>query len=226
MGKLSNGRVAAIVPALNEEANVGKVLKILLSSKFLDEIILVDDGSIDKTAEIGEKLGVKVVKIVSNIGKGGAMRRGAEFTDAEFTDAEFIIFFDADLVGLSLNHICSLVKPVLSGQADMCVGIREKAVDTKNFGPLMALGGERAMKKDLLEKIPEKIMQGFAVETAINYYCLKKNLKVEYVPLNGLSIVIKEKKWGLVRGFLNRLKMISEIIKIRLILIFYKNEFI
>jgi len=46
----SEARTAAIVPALNEEANIGNVLKTLLESKGFDEVILVDDGLIDRTA--------------------------------------------------------------------------------------------------------------------------------------------------------------------------------
>ena len=204
-------KIAAIVPALNEKNTVGDVLKVLLSSKDLDEVILVDDGSTDNTAEIGEKLGVKVIKLQMNSGKGNAMLQGVKSTNAEV-----VAFFDADLLGLSTEHVSFLVGPVLSGKTDMCIGIREHAVDTKRFGPLMALGGERVMKKCLLEKIPEKMMQGFAVETVINYYFLKNKLRVEYVDLGGVSIVIKEKKWGFARGFANRIKMIFEIIKIRL----------
>jgi len=211
MTSLNREKVAAIVPALNEEANVGNVLKVLLNSKYLDEIILVDDGSTDKTAEVAEKLGAKVVKLPKNTGKGNAILCGTKAISAEI-----IVFFDADLVGLNEQHIFSLVSPVLSGQVDMCVGVREHAVNTKKFGPLMALGGERAIKKCLLEKIPKESMQGFAVETAINYYFLKEKLNVKYVDLKGLSIIIKEKKWGFTKGFANRLKMIFEIIKIRL----------
>ena len=62
MASLLREKVAAIVPALNEEASVGEVLRVLLNSKFIDQVILVDDGSTDKTGEIGEHLGVKVVK--------------------------------------------------------------------------------------------------------------------------------------------------------------------
>lgn len=207
----SSNKIAAIVPAFNEEADIGNVLEVLLSSNDLDEVILVDDGSTDKTAEIGRRVGIKVVKLNKNGGKGNAMRQGIKATDAQI-----VVFFDADLIGLTKEHIFSLINPVLNNEADMCIGIREHLVDIVKFSPLMALGGERAIKKYLLEKIPEELTQGFAIETAINHYFLKNNLRVKYVNLSGLSIIIKEKKWGLAKGFANRLKMIFEIIKIRI----------
>ena len=85
-----------IVPAFNEEKNIEEVLKVLMGSKDLDEVILVDDGSTDKTAKIAEKLGAKVVKLQKNEGKGNAMKQGFKAANASVG-----IFFDADLIGLT-----------------------------------------------------------------------------------------------------------------------------
>jgi polyisoprenyl-phosphate glycosyltransferase len=225
MVNFQNKKIVAIVPAFNEEKNVGEVLKVLLSSKYFSEVILVDDGSTDKTSAIGEKMGVKVVRLEKNGGKGNAMRKGVESVDAEI-----IIFFDADLTGLSKNHISLLSEPILSGKAAMCIGLRGRLWNLPKLivkiDPLLAIGGERAVKKDLFEKISDKLLSGFSVETVLNYYCLKNKLSIEYVPLENLKMVIKEKKWGFVKGFSSRINMIFEIIKIRLTLIFHKNEFI
>lgn len=220
--KESNKKIAAIVPALNEERNVGRVLKILLDSKLFDEVILVDDGSKDKTSQVGNDLGAKVVKLVQNKGKGNAMREGLKATDAQI-----IAFFDADLIGLSKEHIFSIINPVLNGEAEMCVGIRKRLLGLPKIiakiDPLAAIGGERVIKRSLLENIPEKFMQGFAVETALNYYCFSRKLPVKYVTLNKLDMVIKEKKWGFWKGFIGRIKMIFQIIKIRLTLCIKKQ---
>ena len=219
-------KVAAIVPALNEEANVGTVLKVLLKSKDLNEVILVDDGSIDRTAEIGQKLGAKVIKLskIGGSGKGNAMARGVESTDAGI-----IVFFDADLIGLTQSHISLLVRPVLEGRVGMCVGIRERYAGLPKIiakiDPLLAIGGERAMKRYIFEALPKKFIRGFAVETALNYYCLKKKIPVRYVELKGLTVLIKEKKWGFLKGFRNRLKMIWQLIKIRVLILMNRKEF-
>jgi len=223
---MNNNRVAAIVPALNEEANVGNVLKVLLKSKNLDEVILVDDGSDDKTVEIGERLGAKVIRLPKKggSGKGNAMKKGIENTDADI-----IVFFDADLVGFTAEHVSLLVRPVLENKAAMCVGVRGRYWGLPKLfikiNPLLAIGGERAMRRFVFESIPERFIQGFAVETSLNYCCLKKKLKVIYPELKGLSVVIKEKKWGFLKGFKNRMKMFWQLFKIRVLIYTNKKEF-
>ena len=222
-------KVAAIVPALNEEKNVGAVLKVLLSSEDIDEVILVDDGSVDHTALIGRKAGAKIVSLPQKggSGKGNAMREGAKATRAEI-----LVFFDADLVGLKKEHVSLLVKPVLEGEVVMCVGVRERQWWGKiselsiKIDPLTAIAGERAVKRYVFESIPFDFIRGFMVETALNYFCLANKLPVKYVKLRELDIVIKEKKWGLIKGFSGRLKMIWQLIKIRAIILKRRKEFI
>ena len=85
-------KVAAVVPAHNEEATISEVLMVLLNSKELDEVIVVDDGSTDKTAEVSEATGAKVIRLPKKEGKGNAMREGVKRTKAEI-----IVFCDADL---------------------------------------------------------------------------------------------------------------------------------
>lgn len=219
-------KVAAIVPALNEEANIGNVLKTLLTSKDLDEVILVDDGSTDRTADIGKNLGAKVLSLLKRGGggKGNAMKQGVKSTDAEI-----IVFIDADLIGLTTEHVSLLVKPILENKAAMCVGARQRYGGLPKLfikiDPLLAIGGERAMKRSVFENIPERFIQGFAVETALNYYCKKRKLKVLHPELESLTVVIKEKKWGFVKGFKNRLKMMWQLIRIRFLILANKKEF-
>lgn len=214
----------AIICALNEEKNIGRVLKVLLSSRDIGEVIVVDDGSKDRTSEIALKMRAKVSRLPENRGKGNAMRVGVE--RATF---DTIVFIDADLIGLTVEHISLLVKPILENKAMMSVGLRGRKGGLPKFfvklDPLLAIGGERAMKRFVFKNIPEKFIQGFAVETALNYYCKKKNFPVKYVELKGLDIITKEKKWGFFKGFSNRIKMICQIIKIRFLILINKKDF-
>ncbi len=217
-------KVAAIVPAYNEAATIGNVLKVLLSAKEIDETIVVSDGSTDETAKISKSLGVKVLESPERTGKGKAMRRGVESTEAEI-----ICFFDADLVGLVPEHVSQLVQPVLKQEAVMVVGIRDRLGETPLFllkiDPLLAFGGERALKREIFENLPERFSRGFEIETALNFECQINKLPVKYVKLKGLKMVIKEKKYGFLKGFWERLKMIWEMLKIRILLFFHKQEF-
>lgn len=219
-------KVAAIVPALDEEKNIGNVLKALLYSKELQEVIVaVDSRSKDKTAQISRELGARVI-IVSETGKGGGMREALKSTDADI-----ILFCDADLIGFTSEHVSLLVSPVLKDEAVMAVGIRERRGSGKfaqaliKIDPLLAIAGERALRRWIFEKIPPDLSKGFMVETALNYYCYINNLPVRYVKLKGLSIVIKEKKWNFLRGFVARIKMVGELIKIRALILSRKNDF-
>lgn len=223
-----DSKVAAIVPALDEEANVGNALRVLLDSEDIDEVILVDDGSIDRTPEIGREMGARVISLSQKggSGKGNAMRKGVKAAKADI-----VVFFDADLVGLTLEHISLLVKPVLREKAVMCVGVRERRWWGKvseffiKVDPLTAIAGERAMKRYIFEAIPLIFIQGFMVETALNYYCWVNKLQVKYVKLKGLNIVVKEKKWGLIKGFLRRLRMMWQLVKIRFLILIMRKEF-
>lgn len=217
-------KTAAIVPAFNEEATIGNVLRVLLAAKELDEVIVVNDGSTDKTAEISLASGVRIVVLPQRKGKGNAMREGAKHTSAQI-----IAFFDADLIGLSPEHISQLINPILKQEAKMVIGVRERLGKIPSavikIDPLLAIGGERALKRSIFENLPQKFTQNFAIEMALNYYCQVNKFPVSYVKLKGLNIVIKERKLGLLKGFWERLKMTWQLIKIRFSLLSHKREF-
>ncbi|MBU3934466.1 glycosyltransferase family 2 protein [Patescibacteria group bacterium] len=213
-------KLAAIVPALNEGVNIGNVLKVLLASKDLQEVIVVDDGSVDRTAEIARSLGVKVISLPK---KGGSGKANAMKQGIKSTDAEIILFFDADLIGLKQEHITLLIQPILEGRAEMVVGVRGRWLGIPKLfvkiDPLLAIGGERAIKRSVFENLPQEFIKGFMIEIGMNLYCQKKKLPVVYADLENLTMVIKERKWGLLKGFFSRIKMIWEMIKARFILI-------
>ena len=193
-------KVAAIVPAYNEGKTIGNVLKTLKLAKEIDEIIVVSDGSTDQTAQISKSFGVRVLEGPEREGKGKAMQKGVKNTDADI-----IVFFDADLIGLTPEHVSQLVQPILKGEAEMVVGIRDRIGETPLFllkiDPLLAFGGERALKREIFENLPERFSRGFEIETALNFYCKINKILVKYVKLKGLKMIIKEKKYGFLKGF-------------------------
>jgi glycosyltransferase involved in cell wall biosynthesis len=106
--------VAAIIPTYNEERNVAGVLQVLRDTDMLDEIIIVDDGSVDKTIEIVRAYAaadprMKVIVHEANRGKGQAI-----FTGWAATTAPCLLLLDADLHQLTPNHISDLLGPVLN----------------------------------------------------------------------------------------------------------------
>ena len=89
---LDKSNVLVMVPALNEEASVGQVLADLQDNGF--RVLLISDGSLDETANIGRRVGVKVLELPINLGVGGALRAGFKF--AVLRGYRAVVQVDAD----------------------------------------------------------------------------------------------------------------------------------
>ncbi len=207
-------KVAAIIPAYNEEGRISAVLRVLTASAAVDEIIVVDDGSEDKTSEIAGSIhGVRVITLPKNRGKGGAMREGATQTDADI-----LLFFDADLVGLTARHVQDLLEPVCSGQTTMAMGIfkggRLWTDMAQFFAP--AITGQRAIRREVFLEIPDLESVGYGIELAINDYVHRRGLLRRDVTLRGVTHPMKEEKLGWVRGVASRLRMYRQMLRFRL----------
>ncbi len=198
-----------MVPAYNEAENIGTVLAILKKCPRIDEIIVVDDGSADKTSQVAAKYGVTVIK-QKNQGKGVAMKTGVKATDAPY-----IFFADADILGFNNEHLEALARPVIEKNAMMTVGLRDRGSFLVWLLPKIApvLGGERVMPRELFLSLSGPATRDFGIETVMNAYCAKKHLAVEYVSLKGVTQVIKEKKYGWWRGFRARVRMVGQILR-------------
>ena len=85
-------KIFAIIPAYNEEKLISRVIK--ETKKYVDKVIVVDDGGKDKTAEIAEKSKAIVLRHLVNLGKGAALKTGCDY--AVKNKADIIIAVDAD----------------------------------------------------------------------------------------------------------------------------------
>lgn len=214
----NNKRITAIVPAYNEAPRIGNVLKVLATYPNFIEVIVIDDGSTDNTKEIVKKFNIQYVRNPKNQGKGYSMERGVSLASGDI-----VFFCDADISGLTHTIIDEITKPVLSGEVDMFIGMRNRkwyfAHRIITFIPL--LGGERAIVKSLWQKLPNYYKQYFRIEAALNFYSLYYGKGFQYKVFKGLSQVIKEKKYGLWDGAKQRGKMMWNIFSAQ-----YKLHFI
>ena len=203
-------KVTAIIAAYNEERTIGPILDVLRNSPYVEQVVVVSDGSTDRTVEIARAKDAEVVELSFNVGKGGALYRGLEYIRTDV-----VLLLDADLVGLQEFHIKNLVEPVLKGEADITIGVFEKGRLATDFAQKIAplLSGQRAIRADLLQNISNMEVSRFGVEVAINRYIRKNGVRVKLVSLPGLTHVMKEEKFGLVKGFKERMKMYWEILK-------------
>lgn len=111
--------IVAIIPALNEERFIGSV--VLVARQYADVVLVVDDGSHDRTAELAERAGARVVHLSHQSGKGHAMNAGFQYA-RRYRPAVYVVL-DADAQH-DPAEIPALVGPVLSGEADVVVGSR------------------------------------------------------------------------------------------------------
>ena len=185
-------KVSVVIPTLNEEKNLPKVLKEIKNR--VDEIIVVDGHSTDKTVGIAKKFGVKV--LFDDIGKGSALRKGMKAAKGDI-----VITMDADYSHKS-SEIGLLIEGIKSG-FDICMGSRfiqgggtedmpwYRKIGNKffvfmvnnfwkmNYSDLCY--GYRSFRKSAIKKLKLEA-GGFGIETEIAIKAAKNNLRVLEVP--------------------------------------------
>jgi len=114
-------KVTAVIPAYTEEETVSRVVS--ESKRYVDEVIVVDDGSVDETFVEAQEAGALVLAHQKNKGKGEALRTG--FKRALELGADVIVTLDADAQH-DPNEIPKLLLPIIEANADVVVGSREK----------------------------------------------------------------------------------------------------
>ena len=204
-------RTTAIVAAYNEENTIADVLSALTNSRFIDEVIVVSDGSEDRTVEIARSFdGVRTIALKENHGKGFAMAVGVANASNDT-----LFFCDGDMYNVTEAHIAALVLPVLEGDSDMNIGVRDRG-HVANFlhlkmkcGPV--LSGIRVMRREVFETVPVQYQSHYKIEAALNCFCARAGYRQQQTIIQGLNHVIKESKRGLRDGLTSRWRMSREV---------------
>ena len=119
--RLVGMRRMAIVPARNEEACIGGVVREIRAVDRELEVVVIDDGSTDRTAAAAREAGARVVSLPFNLGIGGAVQTGFKVAHAEGFDLVVRLDGDGQHVAAELPK---LLAPILDGTADIVVGSR------------------------------------------------------------------------------------------------------
>jgi glycosyltransferase involved in cell wall biosynthesis len=204
-----NTGVSIVIPAYNEEngitAGIREVLEVMQSSGYEFEVLVVDDGSQDKTAELAKaEEGVRVVELPENQGYGAALKAGIRRTRYET-----IVITDADGT-YPARHIPELL--VYSDDYDMVVGSRtganvaaplvrkpakwflRKLASYLAGRPIPDLNsGLRVMKKSLIRRFVHLLPSGFSFTTTITLASLCSGSLVKYVSIDYLERIGKSK---------------------------------
>ncbi len=155
-------KVSVIIPAYNEERFIGRTLLSILESGFPCELIVVDDGSTDRTPQILESFGsrIRVIRHPINRGKGAAMASGIRAATGEI-----VVFCDAHLLGLKSYHLLSLVLPLVQGSAKVVLGTGISGSPAFPHIVMPVLTGQRAyFRRDLEPLLNEMEGLGYGVE--------------------------------------------------------------
>jgi glycosyltransferase involved in cell wall biosynthesis len=198
-------RVAAVIPAWNEADTVAGVVLTARDAGLVDEVIVVDNNSTDATARVAAEAGARVVHEPCR-GKGEAMRSGVAVAGADV-----VVFLDADLLGLTGEHVDDLVRPVLDDEAAMVCGLFDRGpfANPVFLRKLPVLTGQRALRRELFEALDLTEISGYRVEAALNSLVADRKLPRVDMVCDGLWHRTKEEKFASpAAGFLHKQAML------------------
>ena len=118
---MTRTRIVAIVPALNEEGIIGKVVDEIRAVSPEIDVVVVDDASSDETAAVARSHGATVLRLPFNVGIGGAVQTGFRYALAEEYDRAVRLDGDGQH---DAREIPKLLEPVERGEADLVIGSR------------------------------------------------------------------------------------------------------
>ncbi len=213
---LARPQVTLIIPALNEEKSLGHVLADVPRA-LVDEVIVVDNGSTDRTAHVARQGGARVVAQPER-GYGAACLAGIASLNSA---CGIVVFLDADYSDYP-EEMAHLIKPLLAGDADMVIGTRTQNGDARRalapqqrWGNLLAtmlmrwcfgfrytdLGPFRALRRDALTKL-EMTDRNFGWTVEMQIKAVQNGLRIVEVPVRYRVRIGRSKISGTVKGTL------------------------
>jgi glycosyltransferase involved in cell wall biosynthesis len=192
-------KAAVIIPVFNEGERVLPVIEAALDSNLVKEVIVVEDGSTDRTAVLLSEWSneVAIQTHARNLGKGEALDTGMQLVKAR--NYSNVVFLDGDLKGIRSIHIDSLLEPIIEDNVLMSIGylgLRKAFVKQTIYQRWGVLSGQRAIQAAVWDTLSKKDKQGFAVEAALNARLRKagEHHRIARIALEGVSHVGKRDK--------------------------------
>lgn len=198
-----------VIPAYNEAAHLPALLSVLCPDCY--EVIVVDDGSTDETPKVVSQFpGVISIRLPSNRGKSEALATGVRSASQPV-----IIMLDADLIGFNALHLALLADPILADKLDVTIGVFRGGRLHTDLAHRAApfLSGQRGVKASLITQFPFHEFSGFEVDVGMLKWLKKQGARVGFIPLHGITHIVKEEKRGFVAGVSWRLKMYWDVVR-------------
>jgi len=196
-----------IIPALNEELSIADMIQKLRAKFSGAEILVIDDGSTDRTGEDALRAGAKVIRREKTMGYGAALSTGVQHTERPY-----VLFCDADGQH-SVDDVEKLI--AAADDVDMVIGARTTASHVqssrrpgkwilKHFANFLAgcdipdiNSGLRLIKREIIQKYLHLMPAGFSFSTTSTFAILKSNHTIKWVPIT----VLERKGQSTVRQF-------------------------
>jgi len=182
MKATSNVRTLALIPCYNEEATIGSV--VLKTKRYVDKVLVIDDGSIDDTTKVAEEAGAKVITHEKNCGKGIAIRTGFKY--ALQKNYDYVVTIDGDGQH-NPTEISNVLGNLMNNGHDISLGFRQ--------GDNTEMPGWRKIGKRVLDYATSFGNGGYITDSQCGFRAFNKKAIQSITPrLNGEAFCIESEQ--------------------------------
>ena len=173
MAKITEAETVILIPAYNEEMQIGNAISLIRQTGIEAHIIVINDGSSDKTAEIARSMDCETIDMPRNVGKANAFFAGIR--RAVQLNAKATVMLDADITGLPKNSLAKLVagaqEATIERRAHMTVAQQAEGHQTRG-AEIIRYSGQRSFSNMGLQLITgartKSAARGFGLEEFLN----------------------------------------------------------
>lgn len=203
---------SCIICAYNEGERIRSILDAAYGHPLLSEVIVVNDGSTDETAQVlAAYPNIRVISYPENRGKTYALGQGMAAARCDY-----LMLLDADLGGVGPRHIDALAEPVRLGRAQVSISLRSNSLGIYRALGLDFVSGERVISRSLFDDPAGEMarLPRWGAEAYMNSRIIEADLRVAVVDWPEVTNIRKHVKLGRIGGVLAELKMISDALSV------------
>ncbi|OKL41284.1 glycosyltransferase family 2 protein [Pontibacter flavimaris] len=202
--------VTCLIPCFNERERIGGVLDVIVGTACISQVICVDDGSTDGTADFIQRHWpeVEVVRLLQNVGKTAAIKYGLKYVRHKA-----LLMMDADLQDLRKYELEAALQAYRKyDSVDMIILRRINSPwFVKWYRSDVLLSGERILKTADLRQVLRQRLKCYQLEVAINRYMLRHKKVVRWMPWSAMN-TYKVDKLGVLDGSRKEFRMYVDIV--------------
>jgi len=202
-------KISCIIPAFNEEDRIENNLQIAINHPLIDEVIVINDGSNDRTGDVLKRFkGIKIVNNPLNMGKSFSVMKGLELVRNEI-----ILLLDADLEGLTKENLDSLINPVLKNDAKITISERKNSLILRKIMGVDYLSGDRVFDRKIIRDYKElSKIKGYGLEVFLNEIIIKDKLPLEVVKWDNVRAPDKREKSKSFQAIKQNFRMLNHML--------------